>query len=60
MANNKKETEKEEVKKVYNNSDVVKFESNGKSKHMPKGEVYELDGIKANLFLKNGFGKVVK
>ena len=51
---------KQEVKHVYNSGETVKFESNGKSKHLPKGQVYEIDGLKANLFLSRGFGKVVK
>ena len=55
----KNEPKKQEVKKVYNANQVVKFESNGKSKHMPVGQVYTIDGAKANLLLARGFGKVV-
>lgn len=53
----KKSTQK--VKTVYNAGDVVKFKSNGKSKHLPKDRVYEIDGLKANLFLSRGFGQIV-
>jgi hypothetical protein len=36
------------------------FESNGKSKHMPKGVVFTITGELLRLFLKNKFGKLKK
>ena len=36
------------------------FESNGKSKHMPKGMVFTITGELLRLFLKNKFGKLKK
>ena len=49
----------ETAKKVYSSADVVKFKSNGKSKHMTKDAVFTLDGEKANLFLKLGYGSII-
>lgn len=60
MAEKKKQTKKQAVKKLYNTNEVVKFQSNGKSKHLPYGEIFELTGEKANLFIKLDYGKVVK
>lgn len=36
------------------------FESNGKSKHMPKGMVFTITGELLKLFLKRKFGKLKK
>jgi hypothetical protein len=36
------------------------FESNGKSKHMPKGVVYTITGELLRLFLKKQIGKLKK
>lgn len=36
------------------------FESNGKSRHMPKGMVFTITGELLRLFLKNKFGKLKK
>lgn len=36
------------------------FESNGKSKHMPKGVVYTITGELLRLFLKSKIGKLKK
>jgi hypothetical protein len=36
------------------------FESNGKSKHMPKGVVYTITGELFRLFLKSKIGKLKK
>lgn len=49
----------ETAKKVYSSGDVVKFKSNGKSKHLDKDVVFILDGDKANLFLQLGYGEVI-
>jgi hypothetical protein len=49
----------EVAKKVYSSSESVKFKSNGKSKHLEKGAVFTIDGEKANLFLKLGYGEVI-
>lgn len=49
----------ETAKKVYPSGDVVKFKSNGKSKHLDKDAVFTLDGDKANLFLQLGYGEVI-
>jgi hypothetical protein len=43
-----------------NDKDFYNFESNGESKHMVKGKVYKVTGEKLKLFLKRGFGKLIK
>lgn len=37
---------------------VYEFESNGKSKHMAKGQVFKVTGELVKLFLKRGFGRL--
>jgi hypothetical protein len=43
-----------------NDKDFYNFESNGDSKHLIKGQVYRITGEKLKLFLKKGFGKLIK
>jgi hypothetical protein len=37
---------------------VYEFESNGASKHMPKGELFKVTGEMVRHFIKKGFGKL--
>jgi hypothetical protein len=37
---------------------VYEFESNGTSKHMPKGELFKVTGEMVRHFIKKGFGKL--
>lgn len=37
---------------------VYEFESNGTSKHMPKGELFKVTGEMVRHFIKRGFGKL--
>ncbi len=39
---------------------VYEFESNGNSKHMPKGKIFKVTGEMVKLFLKRGFGNLKK
>lgn len=39
---------------------VYEFESNGKSKHLPKGTIWKISGAMLKLFLNNKFGKLKK
>jgi len=43
-----------------NDRDEYTFESNGKSKHMPKGIIYKVTGEMLKLFLSRGLGKLIK
>jgi hypothetical protein len=43
-----------------NDKDFYNFESNGESKHLIKGQVYRITGERLKLFLKRGFGKLIK
>lgn len=54
-----KELSKEETEAI-SGKDEVKFQSNGKSRHMPEDEVYVITTEMAELFLKRGYGKVIK
>lgn len=53
-----KELSKEETEAIAG-KDEVKFQSNGKSRHMPEDEVYVITTEMAELFLKRGFGKII-
>jgi hypothetical protein len=37
---------------------VYEFESNGTSKHMPKGQLFKITGEMVRHFIKKGFGKL--
>jgi len=37
---------------------VYEFESNGTSKHMPKGQLFKVTGEMVRHFIKKGFGKL--
>jgi len=39
---------------------VYEFESNGKSKHMGKGQVFKIVGKLAKYFIERGFGRIKK
>lgn len=63
----KQEVKKEVAPKVEAKAVEVKleaykgskdFESNGKSKHMPKGRVYPITYDMAKLFTEKGYGKL--
>jgi hypothetical protein len=43
-----------------NDNDFYEFESNGKSKHLPKGTVWRITGAMLKLFLQQKFGKLKK
>lgn len=43
-----------------NDNDFYEFESNGNSKHLPKGTVWRITGAMLKLFLQNKFGKLKK
>lgn len=43
-----------------NDKDFYNFESNGTSKHLIKGKIYRITGDKLKMFLKRGFGKLIK
>lgn len=46
--------------KVYNINEIVKFKANGKAKTLLDGQVYEIHGEMANLFLEMGYGEVIE
>jgi hypothetical protein len=37
---------------------IYEFESNGKSKHMAKGQVFKIAGALAKFFIQRGFGRI--
>ena len=39
---------------------IYEFESNGKSKHMAKGQVFKIAGALAKYFIQRGFGRIKK
>jgi hypothetical protein len=39
---------------------IYEFESNGKSKHMGKGQVFKIAGKLAKYFIQRGFGRIKK
>jgi hypothetical protein len=39
---------------------IYEFESNGKSKHMAKGQVFKIAGALAKFFIQRGFGRIKK
>lgn len=39
---------------------VYEFESNGTIHHLPKGKIWKVTGELARIFLKRGFGKLIK
>jgi hypothetical protein len=39
---------------------IYEFESNGKSKHMGKGQIFKVAGKLAKYFIERGFGRIKK
>jgi carbon monoxide dehydrogenase subunit G len=39
---------------------IYEFESNGKSKHMAKGQIFKVAGKLARYFIERGFGRIKK
>jgi len=39
---------------------IYEFESNGKSKHMGKGQIFKVAGKLAKYFIQRGFGRIKK
>lgn len=37
----------------------VQFKSNGKSKHMPKDEIYTVSAESANIFIELNYGQII-
>lgn len=48
----------EEVSIDIKDDAMYNFKSNGKSKHMPKDEVYNISGTMLKLFISKGYGHI--
>jgi hypothetical protein len=55
-----KTAEKLTINVEIDDKTIYEFESNGKSKHMGKGQVFKIAGAMAKFFIQRGFGRIKK
>jgi len=55
-----KTAEKLTINVEVDDHSIYEFESNGKSKHMPKGQIFKIAGALAKFFIQRGFGRIKK
>ena len=55
-----KTAEKLTINVEIDDKTIYEFESNGKSKHMAKGQVFKIAGAMAKFFIERGFGRIKK
>lgn len=55
-----KTDEKLTINVEIDDQSIYEFESNGKSKHMGKGQVFKIAGKLAKYFIERGFGRIKK
>lgn len=55
-----KTAEKLTINVEIDDKTIYEFESNGKSKHMAKGQVFKIAGAMAKFFIQRGFGRIKK
>lgn len=53
-----KTAEKLTINVEVDDQTIYEFESNGKSKHMSKGQVFKIAGKLAKYFIERGFGRI--
>jgi hypothetical protein len=53
-----KTAEKLTINVEVDDNAIYEFESNGKSKHMAKGQVFKIAGALAKFFIQRGFGRI--